>query len=220
MVDNLNQSGLGVYLRDALTLVLEVRMENPLAFLALYFRTAARAVSGNTSHVAQAFRTLVVCLQKPVDHQMYAAFTKVAIDNLVPVEDFHCLVNLLLCDLPISIAGPTIDRLSTKIGVTFPAFRDGMEACLFLCRFRLIARKTFAGILHRSNKRPPLTREELFSAMEESIKNSPFPCDEEWRGMLRNRLPEGGIGVEVFMVAVYGACQELDKDLQDRGTLS
>lgn len=219
MVDSLHQSGLNIYLRDALTLVLEVRMENPLAFLALYFRTAARAVSGNTSHIAQAFRTLVVCLQRPVEHQIYAAFTKVAIDNMVPPEDFQCLVNLLLCDLPMAIAGPTVDRLSTKQAVTFPPFHDGMDACLVLCRFRLMARRTFARILHKSNKRSPLTKEELFSVIEESLKDSPFPREEEWRVMLRARLPECGIGVEVFMVAVFEACQELDKDLQESEVL-
>lgn len=220
MVDSLNQSGLNVYLRDALTLVLEVRMENPLAFLALYFRTAARAVSGNTSHIAQAFRTLVVCLQKPVEHQIYAAFTKVANDNMVSPEDFQCLVNLLLCDLPLSIAGPTVDRLSTKQAVTFPPFQNGMDACLVLCRFRLMVRRTFAQILHRSNRRPPLTKEELFSVMEESLQDSPFPREEEWRSMLRTRLPDSGIGVEVFMVAVFEACQQLDKELHESGVLT
>eukprot|EP00397_Hematodinium_sp_SG-2012_P041984 GEMP01046354.1.p2 GENE.GEMP01046354.1~~GEMP01046354.1.p2 ORF type:complete len:113 (+),score=21.15 GEMP01046354.1:45-341(+) len=90
-MDELGQSELGIYLRDALTLVLEVRMQNPLAFLALYFRTAARVEVGNVNQIAQAFRSLK-CLSKPLDHQLYSAFAKIAFDGQVQPADFHNLV--------------------------------------------------------------------------------------------------------------------------------
>eukprot|EP00397_Hematodinium_sp_SG-2012_P047389 GEMP01053879.1.p1 GENE.GEMP01053879.1~~GEMP01053879.1.p1 ORF type:complete len:228 (+),score=44.44 GEMP01053879.1:45-686(+) len=199
-MDELGQSELGIYLRDALTLVLEVRMQNPLAFLALYFRTAARVEVGNVNQIAQAFRSLK-CLSKPLDHQLYSAFAKIAFDGQVQPADFHNLVSLLLCDLPLTMAAPACDRLVAKAPVRFAAFKYAIDACLALGRFRELACATFRHVLQELGTSPPLKKADMMEVISSDPKIP--PAIDKW-------LPENYIGRDIFIVALYSASRSAD----------
>mmetsp|Transcript_112584 Transcript_112584/g.257879 ORF Transcript_112584/g.257879 Transcript_112584/m.257879 type:complete len:207 (+) Transcript_112584:54-674(+) len=133
--DELESSGATLYLKDALTLMLETRPDNPIAFLASYFRCAA---SGGDALV-MAFRTIKVSSsQRSADRDaIYTAFCSLARPvgrerhGEVVGRDFQALLRLLLCDVPEEAA----DLLMPIVqwhgeAVRFPHFVMAIQACL------------------------------------------------------------------------------------------
>mmetsp|Transcript_39346 Transcript_39346/g.97451 ORF Transcript_39346/g.97451 Transcript_39346/m.97451 type:complete len:245 (-) Transcript_39346:30-764(-) len=163
--DLFERSGVTPYLKDVTTLLLENRPEDPLGFVAAYFRWVARSGS---SPVLRAHR--FVRLARPgaqsFDDNLLAAYC--ALDPTaerepasprppqVSVDAYARLVRLLCSDLPVDVARVVLSALGEAAreadALSFAQFRSGVICCCYFEDFFENCELLHAEICYQATK--------------------------------------------------------------------
>lgn len=148
-VAEVERAGAAAYLKDALSVLLEVRPVDPLLFLAAYFRHAAEPEdpAGLAWHLIRACPRSRPCFHD----NLYIAFSSLrqqasgqgaseesvpaarrqSAEDAVPAAEYTALLEHICCDLPPEVATSLMADLRPGARpVRFPEFVAAVESCL------------------------------------------------------------------------------------------
>eukprot|EP00744_Colponema_vietnamica_P027970 GILI01042248.1.p1 GENE.GILI01042248.1~~GILI01042248.1.p1 ORF type:complete len:248 (-),score=39.55 GILI01042248.1:77-820(-) len=227
----LDRTNVTAFLKDAVTLLLENRPENPIKFLADYFQAV---VSGSTPiqrsyrylrlspHDRQIFMDNLFNAYLTLDTTRRSAATasgtaatgpaNAASKSIWTCDDFSKLLALVCADFPPEVAETVLKVLNKEPAdlITFEEFAGGVKACMIYEDFFLDAETIFNQLneKHGASGRVAAT---LFVA---AVKTSPQSSCSEIAGELESLLRSSGklnsqLSLQDITKLIFESCRPL-----------